>query len=219
MKLIFSQVKLTLGAFILRVEAELSGPVMALCGPSGSGKTSLLELIAGWRRPERGVIQLDDTTLTDTFSSIQIPLRHRRIGYVPQDLGLFPHLTVRQNMLYGQGCHGGGTLETSRKWSFEQVANVLEVESLAERRVWQLSRGEQQRVSLGRALLAGPRLLLLDEPLSNLDRDLKIKILGHLKQVREIFGIPMIHVTHDDEEAMGLGGPVLRMRNGCLEPA
>jgi len=150
--------------------------------------------------------------LTDTASGIAVPARLREIGYVPQDLALFPHLSVRQNLIYGQKSNGEG----SPLFSFEHIADLLEIKSLINRGVTDLSGGEKQRVALARALLASPRLLLLDEPLANLDAALKDKILPYLRRIRDEFRLPMLHVTHDREEAQALCEEILVMNRGKI---
>ena len=192
----------------------ITSSVTAICGPSGAGKTSLLDLIAGLRRPESAFIQLDDRVLTHTAAGTRVPARHRQIGYVPQDLALFPHLSVRKNLLYG--CRPESEPNQGHLFSFAHVTAVLEIESLTDRRVNNLSGGEKQRVALARALLASPRLLLLDEPLANLDDALKAKILPYLTRIRDEFRLPMLYVTHDLDEVQALGAPVLRLDRGKL---
>ena len=167
--------------------------VVAIYGPSGAGKTSLLDLIAGLRRPKSAFVQLGDRVLTDTAKGTNVPTRLREIGYVPQDLALFPHLSVRENLLYG--CKGIRTLDTL--FSFEHVTAVLEIGPLADRGIANLSGGEKQRVALARALLASPQILLLDEPLASLDTVLKSKIIPYLARIRDAFHIPLLYVTHD----------------------
>jgi molybdate transport system ATP-binding protein len=156
------------------------------------------------------LIQLGDCLLTDTSRRVFVPSRHRGIGYVPQDLALFPHLSVRQNLLYGHRSSG----TTSPLFSFEHVTQVLEIESLISRGVTELSGGEKQRVALARALLASPGLLLLDEPLANLDAPLKTKIIPYLIRIRDEFQIPMLYVTHDRLEAQALADEVIILING-----
>lgn len=210
MSLLLKNVSLALAEFTLEVSAELHQQVTAIFGPSGAGKTSLLDLIAGWRRPQSAFIQLGDRMLTDTSAGIELAVRRRQIGYVPQDLVLFPHLSVRENLLYGY------KPETSAGavFGYEHVVQVLEIESLEERRIQRLSGGEQQRVALARALLTSPQLLLLDEPLASLDRGLKSKIIPYLTRVREEFRLPMIYVTHDWDEVQALCQEVLILEKG-----
>jgi molybdate transport system ATP-binding protein len=196
MKLRLQNISLPLADFALEVNVELACQVTAIFGPSGAGKTSLLDLIAGLRQAKSALIQLDDLTLTDTVRGLELPARRRQIGYVAQDLALFPHLSVRRNLLYGHKPEA----EASPLFRFEHVVGVLEIAPLLERGVAKLSGGEKQRVALARALLSSPRLLLLDEPLSNLDAKLKNQILPFLQRVRGEFPIPILYVTHHAEE-------------------
>jgi len=210
MKLRLKNIVLPLAEFTLAVDTEMNSQVTAVFGPSGGGKTSLLDLVAGLRRARSAFIQLEDDVLTDTASGRMVPTRHRRIGYVPQDLALFPHLSVRQNLLFGhKPGNGAGSL-----FNFRHVVEVLEIESLNERRVTNLSGGEKQRVALARALLTSPRLLLLDEPLASLDLKLRAKIIPYLRRVRDEFGVPMLYVTHDPEEVAALCDEALVMEKG-----
>lgn len=212
MTLRLEKILLPLAAFDLEVDVVVERNVTAIFGPSGSGKTSLLELIAGLRRPKSALIQLNDEVLTDTTKGIEVPVRLRRIGYVPQDLALFPHLTVRQNLLYGHN----GTADVKSPFSLAHVISVLEIESLLPRGIQDLSGGEKQRVAVARAVLSAPRLLLLDEPLSSLDAKLKQKIIPYLKRVREEFQLPILYVTHDVEEVRALCEEVLVMSAGKI---
>lgn len=211
MTLTLSGVRLDLASFTLEVDATLSARVTGLFGPSGAGKTSLLDLIAGLRRARSAVIQLGSEVLTDTGRRLAVPTRTRRIGYVPQDGALFPHRSVRENLLYGQqrGLENGGP-------ALEHVAEVLALGGLLDRGVGQLSGGERQRVSLGRALLSGPRLLLLDEPLASLDLRLKQRILPYLQTVRDEFQVPMLYVSHQADEIVALADEVLVLDRGRI---
>jgi molybdate transport system ATP-binding protein len=156
------------------------------------------------------LIQLGEQVLTDTEKRAFVPARLRRIGYVPQDLALFPHLSVKQNLLYG---HKTET-DSESIFSYEHVVKVLEIQTHTERRVQNLSGGEKQRVALARALLSSPRILLLDEPLASLDTGLKSRIIPHLARVRDEFKIAMLYVTHDWPEVRSLCGEVLMMDRG-----
>jgi molybdate transport system ATP-binding protein len=214
MKLALKNISLPLAGFVLEVDLELAGQVTAICGPSGSGKTSLLDLIAGLRRPASAFIQMEERVLTDTARGLALPPRLREIGYVPQDLALFPHLPVRKNLLYGyKAPPPRGPL-----FSYEHVAAVLEIGPLAGRSVTDLSGGEKQRVALARALLASPRLLLLDEPLAGLDAALKAKIIPYLVRVRDEFQVPMLYVSHDRQEIQALCGEVVELERGKVIP-
>jgi molybdate transport system ATP-binding protein len=210
MNLLLKKISLPLAHFTLEVDAEIQSQVTAIFGPSGSGKTSLLDLIAGLRHPRSAFIQLDQEVLTDTAAGIEVPTRHRHIGYVPQDLALFPHLSVRQNLLYGYKTRA----DSNPLFSYSHIAGLLEIESLAERRVNNLSGGEKQRAALARALLASPRLLLLDEPLASLDTRLKSRIIPYLRRIRDEFRLPMLYVTHDWNEVEGLCQDVLILEQG-----
>ncbi len=172
----------------------------------------MLDLIAGLRRPASALIRLDNRVLTNTADKTLVPPRLREMGYVPQDLALFPHLSVRQNLLYGRKREErGGPL-----FSFGHITEVLEIEALARRRVTELSGGEKQRVALARALLTSPRLLLLDEPLQSLDEALKARVIPYLRRVRDEFKVPMLYVTHDREEVLALCDEVLELRRGRI---
>jgi molybdate transport system ATP-binding protein len=200
--------RLPLQPFTLEVEATLTAAASGICGPSGAGKTSLLELIAGLRRPAAGRVALDGEVLTDIGSDtprgVFLPARHRRIGYVPQDGALFPHLSVRGNLLYGRR---DGEMP-------DAVVEVLGLGPLLDRGIPQLSGGERRRVALGRALAAGPRLLLLDEPLSGLDDALRERVLDHLRMVRDELGVPMLYVSHDLTEVAALCTELLVIERG-----
>jgi molybdate transport system ATP-binding protein len=209
MSLLLKNILLPLADFTLEVNVEMRGRVTAVFGPSGAGKTSLLDLIAGIRAARSACIQLDETVLADTAKKISVPTRRRGIGYVPQDLALFPHLSVRQNLLYGRNARA-----TNPLFAFEHVTEVLEIRSVISRGVTELSGGEKQRVALARALLASPRLLLLDEPLASLDVALKGKIIPYLTRVRDEFKIPMLYVTHDRFEARSLADEMVVLVKG-----
>jgi molybdate transport system ATP-binding protein len=210
MNLLLKKISLSLAPFKLEVDVEIRNRVTVIFGPSGSGKTSLLDLVAGLRRPHSALIQLAGRLLTDTAHNLHVPSRSRGIGYVPQDLALFPHLSVRQNLLYG--CKPNDA--ANPLFSFEHVTKVLEIEPLISRGVTELSGGEKQRVALARALLASPNLLLLDEPLASLDAPLKAKIIPYLTRIRDEFQIPMLYVTHDRLEALALADEVIILING-----
>jgi molybdate transport system ATP-binding protein len=211
MSLVLKNISLPLSDFRLEVSAEVRSPIITVIfGPSGSGKTSLLDLVAGLRRPESAFIELGGEVLTDTANKVFVPTRRRGIGYVPQDLALFPHLSVRQNLLYG---HKPGATEL---FAFDHIVHLLEIAALIERGIGQLSGGEKQRVALARALLASPRLLLLDEPLANLDRQLKAKIIPYLARIRDEFRIPVLYVTHDQFETLSLADEIIILIRGRI---
>lgn len=210
MSLLLKNISLPLATFSLDVNVELRGNVTTLFGPSGAGKTSLLDLIAGLRPARSAFIQLADRVLTDTTKNFAVPTHQRGVGYVPQDLALFPHLPVRQNLLYGRKAH----TRSDARFRFEHVIEVLEIPALVSRRGTDLSGGEKQRVALARALLASPQLLLLDEPLASLDAPLKAKILPYFARIRDEFRVPMLCVTHDRLEALALADEIVVLAGG-----
>ena len=210
MKLTLRNLRLPLADFTLALDAEMSAPVTGIFGPSGAGKTSLLDLIAGLRRPDSAHIALGETILTDTAARLFIPTHRRAIGYVPQDLALFPHLSVRRNLLYGHDAKADATI------TLDPVVEIVEIGSLLDRQISAISGGEKQRVALARALLAAPRLLLLDEPLASLDHPLKRRLISYLRRIREEFKIPMLYVAHDPEEIRALCDEVIVLEKGRI---
>lgn len=183
------------GRFALDLKWEGALGLLGLFGPSGSGKTTVLEVIAGLRAPTRGRIALGSRVLLDTSARTSLPPRHRGVGYAPQDAALFPHMSVRKNVLYGAGRAVGAPLGA--------VLAMLEVDALVDREVAGLSGGERQRVALARALLSGPSLLLLDEPLSAVDVARRRRILARLMTWLREGGLPAVHVSHDASELEG----------------
>jgi molybdate transport system ATP-binding protein len=181
------------GGFTLDFSFSAAGGVTALVGPSGSGKTTVLNLIAGLLTPDSGTITLNGQRLFNSKTNLNLPPQQRAIGYVFQDFQLFPHLTVEQNLRYGQ-CR-------TRKPGlvYEIVVKVLELGDLTKRYPVTLSGGQKQRVALGRALLRSPQLLLLDEPLTALDSELRGSIAEYLSRAIEEFCIPTLLVSHDQE--------------------
>ena len=198
-----------LGEFSLSACFTSEGRVTGLFGASGAGKSSLINMIAGLLRPDRGVITLDGETLDDTSTGVHVPPHRRRIGYVFQDARLFPHLNVRQNLDYGRRMNRLADDAAQRT----RITDLLDIGGLLDRRPGQLSGGERQRVALGRALLSRPRLLLMDEPLGSLDEARKIEILPYLVRLRDE-GIPMVYVSHDAAELRQLATQIVMLRNG-----
>ncbi len=192
-----------LGEFSIEADFTSEGRVTGLFGASGAGKTSLVNMIAGLLRPDRGVIALDGETLDDAAAGVHVPPHCRRIGYVFQDARLFPHLNVRQNLDYGRRMNRLADDPAQRK----RVTDLLDVGNLLDRRPGQLSGGERQRVALGRALLSKPRLLLLDEPLGSLDEGRKVEILPYFVRLRDEANVPMVYVSHDAAEMRQLSSP------------
>lgn len=205
-------IRLPLASFALEIDAAFDLPVIGIFGASGAGKTSLLETIAGLRQPNAGRIALGDDVLFDARASIDVPPRRRRIGYVPQDLALFPHLNVRANVTYGyHAADDGGEL-----FALNHVAAVMEIAPLFDRAVTSLSGGEQQRVAFARAILSRPRLLLLDEPMSSLDSRLKRRLVPFLLRIRDEFHIPLVYVTHDAGELAAVCDEVVVLEQGRI---
>jgi molybdate transport system ATP-binding protein len=199
-----------LGEFSLEASFTSEGRVTGLFGASGAGKSSLINMIAGLLKPDRGVISLDGETLDDTAARVHVPPHRRRIGYVFQDARLFPHLNVRQNLDYGRRMNHLADDPAQRN----RVTDLLDIGGLLDRRPGKLSGGERQRVALGRALLSKPRLLLLDEPLGSLDEGRKVEILPYLIRLRDEANVPMVYVSHDAAEMRQVATQIVMLRNG-----
>src|SRR5581483_8675245 len=177
-------------------------------GPSGSGKTSALEAIAGLRTPRRGRIAVNGHLLFDSANHVDVPVRQRRMGYVPQDILLFPHLTVGENVTYGR--------REGNRPALPVLIELLELSRLMERRVASLSGGERQRVAMARALYSGPDVLLLDEPLAAVDLPRRRRIVDALLGIRDELSVPLIYVTHLPEEALSVADWAVLIDNGRL---
>jgi molybdate transport system ATP-binding protein len=199
-----------LGDFAIEASFASEGRVTGLFGASGAGKTSLINMIAGLLRPDRGIIAIDEEVLDDTARRLHVPVHRRRVGYVFQDARLFPHLDVRQNLDYGRRMNrlADDPAQSAR------VTDLLDIGGLLDRRPGKLSGGERQRVALGRALLAQPRLLLLDEPLGSLDEERKEEILPYLVRLRDEAAIPMVYVSHDAAEMRQLATQIVMLKRG-----
>ncbi|HVV40164.1 MAG TPA: molybdenum ABC transporter ATP-binding protein [Nitrobacter sp.] len=201
-----------LGAFAIDVSFASEGRVTGLFGASGAGKTSLISMIAGLLRPDRGTIVLGGETLDDTARRLHVPAHRRRIGYVFQDARLFPHLDVRKNLDYGRRMNRLASDPAQEA----RVTELLNIGHLLDRRIGGLSGGERQRIALGRALLTRPRLLLFDEPLGSLDQERKAEILPYLSRLRDEVGIPMVYVSHDPDELRLLASQVAVLKGGRI---
>ena len=200
-----------LEAFALQVSFVLaSRGITVLWGASGSGKTTLLQCLAGVLRPDAGRITCREAVWFDAEQGVCLVPERRRIGYVFQDVRLFPHLSVRSNMLFGRRFRGPSGV------SFEDVVALLGLGRLLHRTPSDLSGGEKQRVAVGRALLACPELLLMDEPLTGLDRGKREEIMAYIKAIPERFGVPILYVTHSDAERRFLADRVLNLEDGKL---
>ncbi len=204
-------VELRRPGFSLEIDLEWSERVMVLFGPSGSGKSTLLEAALGLIPEARTRFRLDGSWLANEERGIELPTQARRLGWVPQDPTLFPHLDVLGNIRFGLGRTGDEGRDP-----LERAIEVLEIGSLLERGVDELSGGEKQRVALARAIASGPRALLLDEPLAALDLPLRSRVLPYLLRVRDELALPMLYITHDPDEAMLLGERVAVLDEGRL---
>jgi len=199
-----------LGAFTLDAAFESEGGLIALFGRSGAGKTSLINAIAGLYRPDQGRIAVDDAVLTDTAAGTFVPPHRRRVGYVFQEGRLFPHLNVRQNLVYGRWfapkTAGGG--------EFDQVVDLLGIGHLLARRPANLSGGAKQRVAIGRALLARPRLLVMDEPLASLDEGRRAEIFPYIERLRDEMRVPIVYGSHSIPEVARLATTLVVLSEG-----
>ena len=211
MRVLQVSIQKQLEAFALQVSFVLaSHGITVLWGASGSGKTTLLQCLAGLLRPDAGRIACREAVWFDAERGVCLAPERRRLGYVFQDVRLFPHLSVRSNMLFGRRFRGPSGV------SFEDVVALLGLGRLLHRTPSDLSGGEKQRVAVGRALLACPELLLMDEPLTGLDRGKREEIMAYVKAIPERFGVPILYVTHSDAERRFLAERVLNIEDGKL---
>lgn len=190
-------------SFVLEVRESASVEVLGLFGPSGSGKTSLLEAIAGIRTPDEGEIRVGDRALFSSKQRINLQPRDRHIGYVPQDALLFPNMNVTANIRYG-----------AKQGDFDGLVDILDLRPLLDRAVQKLSGGEKQRVAIARALMTKPSILLLDEPLAGVDRERRDRILPYVLRIRRELHVPLIYVTHNEEEVTAIADRVLILDSG-----
>jgi molybdate transport system ATP-binding protein len=198
------------GDFTLDAAFEPDARVVALFGPSGSGKSTLLHIIAGLIRPDDARVTVDGRVLTDTVAGLRVPVHKRRIGYVFQDARLFPHLSVARNLAYGRWF----APKAERYGSHDEIVALLGIGHLLDRKPTTLSGGEKQRVAIGRALLASPRLLLMDEPLASLDAARKAETLPYIERLRDELRIPIVYVSHSLEEVQRLTREIIRLNGG-----
>jgi molybdate transport system ATP-binding protein len=197
---------LTQGSFTLSIDERLTGRITALFGPSGAGKTTTLDAIAGLRTPASGTICIGHRVVFASATRVNVPPYDRHVGYVPQDVALFPHMNVRRNVLFGR--------RPGQRLELQTVVSMLEIADLLEREVRELSGGERQRVALARALMSSPELLLLDEPLAAVDLERRRRILPYVERVRDELGVPVIYVTHDAEDVRRFADAVIVLDAG-----
>lgn len=206
-------VRLARASFTLAVSFTAGSGITALFGESGAGKSTVLHLVAGLLKPDRGRIAVAGTVFTDTEARIFLPPHRRRVGYVFQDALLFPHLNVRQNLLYGRWF----AKPEPNGITLDQVTELLGIDTLLSRRPTTLSGGERQRVAIGRALLASPHILLMDEPLAALDMDRKREIIPYIQRLRDELKLPILYVSHAIEEVARLADRVILMAQGQVK--
>jgi molybdate transport system ATP-binding protein len=199
-----------LGGFALDIHFRAGPGLTVLFGRSGAGKTSIVNAIAGLYRPQQARIAVAGEVLTDTARGIAVPVHRRRIGYVFQEGRLFPHLTVRRNLLFGRWF----ARRARHAARFDEVVGLLALEAVLDRRPGRLSGGEKQRVAVGRALLANPRLLLMDEPLASLDAARKDEILPYIERLRDEAGLPIVYVSHSIAEVVRLADTIVLVADG-----
>ncbi len=205
-----------IGSLLIEAQIDTGAGTLILVGPNGAGKTTLLLMILGVRQPQCGRVVVGDSTLLDSAAYLNVAVEERRLGYVPQDFALFPHMTVLENVEFALDCNAAGSRSRSHRTQARAMLDDLGLTELAERRTVDISGGEKQKVALARALAARPRALLLDEPLAALDisarRDVRSFLVSYLKKL----DIPAIVVTHDPADAQALGDRVAVLEAGRI---
>lgn len=209
---LYVNIKKKVKGFSLSIEWETGEDTVSLFGFSGAGKSMSLQLIAGLLKPDSGVIRLGNTPYFDSACQIDVPPQKRMFGYVFQDLALFPHMTVMENILFGAPALPGPEKLIRAK----EMIQSFKLQGLENRRPQEISGGQKQRVAFARALIRRPEMLLLDEPFSALDRPLRLEMRDFLKEIREKFRIPAILVTHDVEEAAAVSDTIIIYENGRI---
>ncbi len=201
-------IQLQRNGFLLNVKGSIENGITGVYGPSGHGKTSLLNSIAGLVNPDSGFINIKGNTVFDSKGKINIPARNRKVGYVFQDVRLFPHLSVKQNLKYGENKKRAGNID------FDEVVEILNIKSLLNKKPSECSGGEKQRIAIGRALLSGAEILIMDEPFSAVDINLRNNIIPFLNKINNHFHIPMLIVSHDLPDLISLTNHLLLLQNG-----
>ena len=202
----------TAQSFLLDIDIQVPAGITILFGPSGAGKSTLLDCIAGLTQPEAGRIAIDGDVLFDSSKKLSVPPQHRQVSYVFQRLALFPHMTTEANVAYGLP----NLPEEETRARVSEIMEMFGVEKLRTRKPREISGGEQQRVALARSLVTLPRVLLLDEPLTGLDAELKASIIGDLREWNAAHKIPILYVTHSREEVDALGERVIALDQGKI---
>lgn len=200
------------GDFELDIAFTAGAGLTALFGPSGAGKTTIVNVLAGLERPDSGFVRVNGNSLFDSDTDVNVAPNARRLGYVFQDARLFPHMTVERNLRYGMPKQNGAEKATS----FDDVVRILDLPHILDRRPHNLSGGEKQRVAIGRALLANPKLLLMDEPLSSLDPLRRLEVMPFIEKMRDEFGIPIVYVSHTVAEIIRLADTVIVLDHGRI---
>jgi molybdate transport system ATP-binding protein len=197
--------------FNLDVSFEVNREVLVIQGPSGSGKTTILDCIAGIKAPDNGEILIEDNLIFSYKQGINIPMMNRNIGYVFQSYALFPHMTIKENIRFGIRSKGNNDFNHA-----DSISDMFKIKHLENRYPGQISGGEKQRVALARALATEPKLLLLDEPFSALDRETKEIIYNEFLDFKKKLKMDVILITHNDDEANLLGDRIIKIRDGVL---
>jgi molybdate transport system ATP-binding protein len=195
--------------FRLDLDIHANAGVTIIFGPSGAGKSMTLRTIAGLETPDSGTIVIGDRVLFDSAKGINVAVQKRRVGYIFQDYALFPHMTARENILYGLS-------RTFSQKRVDELFDLLGIEHTRDRYPRVLSGGEKQRVAIGRALASDPAILLLDEPLSAIDEASRTRLLKELKELQQATGVPFVYVTHNSREAIEIGNYAFLLKDGKI---
>lgn len=209
-----ARVTARIGRLVLHADLDTGPGTLVVVGPNGAGKSSLLDLVLGVRPVDRGRVVVGADVLLDTDKGVEVPLEQRRIAYVPQDYGLFPHMSVRDNVGFALASAPSPAGRRGRALRIEEVLHDLGIGALADRRPFSLSGGEKQRVALARALCVRPRALLLDEPLAALDIEARDEVRGFLAAWLTKLDLPTVVVTHDPADASHLGARIAVLEDG-----